>query len=136
MTGSAPKSPPQRRAASDRRLLHYDESRSLQVWDQALRDVSDMSSSALWTRLGNYSRQSEAALATFMEKVSARGAELEAAAAARFDQFRCLPANATPPDVVDGSFLMRGRRPPEGRGRATKRRRGKITAFHPTAYQA
>ncbi len=100
MTGSAPESPPQRRAASDRRLLHYDESRSLQVWDQALRDVSDMSSSALWTRLGNYSRQSEAALATFMEKVSARGAELEAAAAARFDQFRCLPANATPPDVV------------------------------------
>lgn len=53
--------------------------------------------------MGNYSRQSEAALATFMEKVSARGAELEAAAAARFDQFRGLPANATPPDVVDGS---------------------------------
>ncbi len=52
--------------------------------------------------MGNYSRQSEAALATFMEKVSARGAELEAAAA-RFDQFRGLPANATPPDVVDGS---------------------------------
>jgi hypothetical protein len=67
-----------------------------------------------------------------MEKVSARGAELEAAAAARFDQFRCLPANATPPDVV-----------PHARSSAAGRARkgyeepqGKITAFPPTAYQA
>jgi hypothetical protein len=52
--------------------------------------------------MGNYSRHSEAALASFMEKVSARGAELEAAAAARLNQFRGLPANGGPPDVDDG----------------------------------
>ena len=104
MTGSAPRIPaPVAAPPPIGGFFITDESRSLQGLDQALGDVSDMSSSALWTRLGNYSRRSEAALATFMENVSARGAELEAEAAARFDQFRGLPANATPPDVVDGS---------------------------------
>ena len=44
--------------------------------------------------MGLYARRSEAALASFMEKVSARGVELEAAAAARLDQFRGLPQTA------------------------------------------
>ena len=42
--------------------------------------------------MGDYSQRSEAALTSFIEKVSARGEALEAAAAARFDQFRGLPA--------------------------------------------
>ena len=52
--------------------------------------------------LGVYAQRSEAALASMMEKVSARGAELEASAAARFNQFRGLPANGGLPDVDDG----------------------------------
>ena len=52
--------------------------------------------------MGNYAHRSEAALASFMEKVSARGMELEASAAARLDQFRGLPANGGLPDVDDG----------------------------------
>jgi hypothetical protein len=49
-----------------------------------------------------YAQRSEAALASFMEKVSARGEALEAAAAARFDQFRGLPAKGGLPNVSDG----------------------------------
>ena len=52
--------------------------------------------------MGNYAHRSEAALASFMEKVSARGIELEASAAARLDQFRGLPANGGLPNVDDG----------------------------------
>ena len=44
--------------------------------------------------MGLYSRRSEAALASFMEKVSTRGMEFEASAMARLNQFRGLPANA------------------------------------------
>jgi hypothetical protein len=51
--------------------------------------------------IGNYSRSSEAALSLFMEQVSARGVELDAAAAARLDQFRGLPVNSSLPDVSD-----------------------------------
>jgi len=49
-----------------------------------------------------YAERSEAALASFMEEVSARGLELEASAAARLDQFRGLPASGGLPDVYDG----------------------------------
>ena len=52
--------------------------------------------------MGNYAHRSEAALASFMEKVSARGMELEASAAARLNQFRGLPANGGLPNVDDG----------------------------------
>ena len=52
--------------------------------------------------MGIYAHRSEAALASFMEKVSARGVELEASAAARLNQFRGLPANGGLPDVDDG----------------------------------
>ena len=52
--------------------------------------------------MGNYAHRSEAALAAFMEKVSARGTELEASAAARLNQFRGLPANADLPDGDKG----------------------------------
>ena len=41
-----------------------------------------------------YAGRSEAALASFMEKIATRGVELEAAAAVRLNQFRGLPANA------------------------------------------
>jgi hypothetical protein len=51
--------------------------------------------------MDNYSHRSEAALASFMEKVSARGLELEASAAARLNQFRGLAANGDLPDVDD-----------------------------------
>ena len=49
-----------------------------------------------------YAHRSEAALASFMEKVSARGVELEASAAKRLDQFRGVPANGDLPNVDDG----------------------------------
>jgi hypothetical protein len=52
--------------------------------------------------MGNYAHRSETALASFMEKVSARGMELEASAAARLNQFRGLPANGGLPNVDDG----------------------------------
>jgi pyridoxine 5'-phosphate synthase PdxJ len=44
--------------------------------------------------MGLYAARSEAALASFMEKVSKRGVELETAAAMRFNLFRGLAANA------------------------------------------
>ena len=49
-----------------------------------------------------YSSRSDAALASFMEKATARGAELEAAAAVRLNQFRGLPANADLSDADNG----------------------------------
>ena len=52
--------------------------------------------------MGVYAHRSEAALASFMEKVSARGIELEASAAARLNQFRGLPTNGGLPNVNDG----------------------------------
>jgi hypothetical protein len=52
--------------------------------------------------MGSYAHRSEAALASFMEKVSARGMELEASAAARLNQFRGLPANGGLPNVDGG----------------------------------
>ena len=53
----------------------------------------------------DYSRRSEAALTSFMEKVASRGVELEAAAAARLDQFRGLPAKGGLPNVNDGPLV-------------------------------
>ena len=50
-----------------------------------------------------YAGRSEAALASFMEQAATRGAELEAAAAAaRLNQFRGLPANDDLSDVDNG----------------------------------
>ena len=49
-----------------------------------------------------YAQRSEAALASFMGKVSASGVEVEAAAAVRLNQFRGLPASGSLPDVNDG----------------------------------
>lgn len=43
--------------------------------------------------MGDYSRHGEEAVTSFMAKVAARGDALEAAAAARFNQFRGLPAD-------------------------------------------
>ena len=52
-----------------------------------------------------YARRGEAALASFMENVSARGMELEAAAEARLNQFRGLPASGRLPNVDDGPLV-------------------------------
>jgi hypothetical protein len=52
--------------------------------------------------MDNYSRRGEEALTSFMEKVATRGVELEAAAAARLDQFRGLPATGGLPNVNEG----------------------------------
>jgi hypothetical protein len=64
----------------------------------------DLTSTAkeLSQAMENYSQRSEAALTSFMEKVAIRGVELEAAAAARLDQFRGLPATRGLPNVNDG----------------------------------
>ena len=60
----------------------------------AFHDELTATAEELSKAMGNYSQRSEAALASFMEKVSARGVELEAAAAARLNQFRGLPETA------------------------------------------
>src|SRR6516225_1941670 len=49
--------------------------------------------------MGLYSRRSEAALASFMEKVSTRGMEFAASAVARLSQLRSLPSTAGLLDV-------------------------------------
>ena len=49
-----------------------------------------------------YASRSDAALASFMEKATARGEELEAAAAVRLNQFSGLPANADLSDADNG----------------------------------
>ncbi|HKN27703.1 MAG TPA: hypothetical protein VJY34_07400 [Roseiarcus sp.] len=51
--------------------------------------------------LAHYAQRNDAALASFMEKASARGMELEISAAARLSQFRGLPAEDSPPEVND-----------------------------------
>ena len=48
-----------------------------------------------------YASRSDAALASFMEKATARGKDLEGAAAARLNQFCGLPANGAQPNVDD-----------------------------------
>ena len=68
----------------------------------AFHDELTVQARELSKAMGNYSERCEAALASFMEKVSARGVEVEAAAAARFDQFRGLPVKGSLPDVSDG----------------------------------
>ena len=49
-----------------------------------------------------YAKRCDAALASFMEKASARDSELEASAAARLNQFCGLPANGGLTDVDNG----------------------------------
>jgi hypothetical protein len=56
------------------------------------------SAKELTKAMGAYVRESETALSSFMEKVAARGAALEAAASARFDRFRGLPENRVQKD--------------------------------------
>jgi hypothetical protein len=55
--------------------------------------------------MGVYVHRSEAALASFMEKASARGLELEVSATARLNQFCGLPANGSQPDVDDKPLM-------------------------------
>ena len=68
----------------------------------------DLTSTAreLSQAMDDYSRRSEAALTSFMDKVASRGVELEAAAAARLDQFRGLPATRGLPNVNDGPLAL------------------------------
>jgi hypothetical protein len=69
---------------------------------EAFHDDLTSSAKELSQAMEDYSRRSEAALTSFMEKVATRGAELEAAAAKRLDQFRGLPGAAGLPNVIDG----------------------------------
>jgi hypothetical protein len=72
----------------------------------ALHDELAVQARELSMAMGNYSQRCEAVLASFMEKVSASGVEVEAAAAARFNVFRGLPVNASLPDVSDGPLAQ------------------------------
>ena len=72
----------------------------------AFHDELTVQARELSKAMGNYSQRCEAALASFMEKVSASGVEVEAAAAARFNAFRGLPVNASLPDVSDGPLAQ------------------------------
>jgi hypothetical protein len=68
-----------------------------EVFHKELTATADELSKAM----GIYAHRSEAALASFMEKASARGLELEVSAMARLSQFCGLPANSSLPDVDD-----------------------------------
>ena len=68
----------------------------------AFHDELSAQAQELSKAMGIYAQRSEAALASFMEKVSARGLEVEAAATARLNQFRGLPANGGLSDADDG----------------------------------
>ena len=72
----------------------------------ALHDELAVQARELSKAMSNYSERCDAALAPFLEKVSARSLELEAAAAARLDQFRGLPVIASLPDVSDGPLAQ------------------------------
>jgi hypothetical protein len=69
--------------------------------------------------MGLYARRSEAALASFMDKVSTRGVEFEAAAMARLNQFRGLSADGSLPSVDDALLPQapHKRRSDDGRSR-------------------
>ena len=56
----------------------------------------------LSTAMDVYAERGDAAVSLFLEKVAARSAELEKAAAARLDQFRGLPVSRDLPNVSDG----------------------------------
>ena len=87
---------------------------------------------------GSYARRSEAALASLMEKVSARAMELEASAAARLNQFRVFLQTAVcRASMMDRSHNLKKCGSTEncrrcragGRGRfAYRKRRGSQTA--------
>jgi hypothetical protein len=68
----------------------------------AFHDELTATAKELANALGNYASRSEAALASLMEKASARGMEFEALAAARLNQFRGLPADDGPVEVDEG----------------------------------
>src|SRR5271169_4056413 len=74
----------------------------LNKFRDAFHDELTATAEELSKAMGSYAHRSEAALTSFMEKVSARGMELEASAAVRLNQFRGLPANGGLPDVDDG----------------------------------
>jgi hypothetical protein len=68
----------------------------------AFHDELTATAEELSKAMAFYASRSDAALASFMEKATARGEELEAAAAVRLNQFRGLPANADLSDVDNG----------------------------------
>ena len=73
---------------------------------QTLREVFhkelEATSEELSKAMALYARRCDAALASFMEKASARDRELEASAAVRLNQFCGLPANGGLTDVDNG----------------------------------
>src|ERR1700739_4071010 len=75
-----------------------------------LRDAfhSELTATAeeLSKAMGVYAHRSEAALASYMEKASARGLELEVSATARLSQFCGLPTNDSPLDVDDKPITL------------------------------
>ena len=79
--------------------------------------------------MGEYSQRSEAALTSFMEKVSARGVALEAAAAARFDQFRGLPAKGGLPNVSDGPLAQTPTNADQDRSKPSQSGRSQIACM-------
>jgi hypothetical protein len=72
---------------------------------EAFQNELGATSEELSQAMDMYARRGEAALAAFMEKVSASGMELEAAAEARLNQFRGLPSSVRLPNVDDGPIV-------------------------------
>jgi hypothetical protein len=68
----------------------------------AFHDELTATAKELANALANYASRSQAALASLMEKASARGMEFDALAAARLNQFRGLPTDDGPAEVDEG----------------------------------
>src|SRR5580693_8615749 len=68
----------------------------------AFHDELTATAEELSKAMAFYASRSDAALASYMEKATARGEELEAAAAVRLNQFRGLPAQADLSDDDNG----------------------------------
>jgi hypothetical protein len=68
----------------------------------AFHDELAATAKELSIALGSYASRSEAALASLMEKASARGVEFEALMTVRLNQFLGVSANGSPAEVDDG----------------------------------
>jgi hypothetical protein len=87
--------------------LIHDYVKDLNTLRDSFHDELKTTAEELSKAIGNYARRGETALDTFLEKARARSIEFEAAAEARLNQFRGLPAG--PPNVADGSDLEQAR---------------------------
>jgi hypothetical protein len=88
--------------------LIHDYVKDLNTLRDSFHDELKTTAEELSKAIGNYARRGETALDTFLEKARARSIEFEAAAEARLNQFRGLPAG--PPNVADARIAAAAER--------------------------